>query len=215
MYHIGNEFIGRERVFMEALTVTQRAAKIFELISNFEHYDGRLDNTENYLLDIDTGSYIPEAGKIIEVIRNRLLKDGLASRSLLWNIIGDEEEGSLIWMHDEWVEAAIERNMQDTLLLGTGFNPITMPMELEQLQAGLASLRYIEEPFALERIFLVPMRSYQKEHGHVVKVVTPEPHRCRYLPSRALKCEALTHEVLRAMTKLGFQGQMQGDSLLT
>ncbi len=54
---------------MEAeMTVTARGDKIFDMICHYENYDGRLDNTENYLMAGDGAEPFAERDAVIAML---------------------------------------------------------------------------------------------------------------------------------------------------
>lgn len=192
---------------MEAdMTAAERADKIFDMICHYEKYDGRLDNTENYLMD--GAAPFGERAAVIAMVAEKLQKDSIAAKLLLEDIIGGEHEGSLVVAHDEWVEAAIARTDAVAKMMGLGIKPPCLDMEAEALNAGM-TMQYLYDGAALERLFPLADEAYQEEYGIICRVrLLTEPPTVRYLPARALKCAASSHEVLRAINKLGFQGRM-------
>lgn len=194
---------------MEAeMTAAARGDKIFDMICHYENYDGRLDNTENYLMAGDGPEPFAERDAVIAMVAEKLRRDSIAAQLFLENIIGGEHEGFLVVAHDAWVEAAIERRDAVAKMMGLGIKPLRLEMEPEVLSAGM-TMKYLYDEAALERLFPIADEAYQEDYGIICRVrLLTEPPAVRYLPARALKCAASSHEVLRALNKLGFQGRM-------
>ena len=189
------------------MTAIERAEKIFDMICHYENYDGRLDNTENYLMAKD-GAEFGAQEEVVAMVAEKLRGDSIAAKMLLEDIIGGEHEGALVVAHDAWVEAAIERTDAVAKRMGLGIKPPRLEMEPEALSAGM-TMQYLYDEAAFERLFLVADEAYQEDYGMVCRVrLLTQPPVVRYLPTRALKCAAKSHEVLRAINKLGFQGRM-------
>lgn len=191
-----------------AMTAAERADRIFDMICHYENYDGRLDNTENYLMENSGAVPFGARDEVVAMVAEKLRKDSIAAKMLLEDIIGGEHEGSLVVAHDAWVEAAIERTDAVAKMMGLGIKPPRLEMEPEALRDGM-EMQYLYDGAVLERLFLVADEAYQEDYGIVCRVrLLTDPPVVRYLPTRALKCAASSHEVLRAINKLGFQGRM-------
>lgn len=193
---------------MEAeMNTAARVDKIVDMIAHYEKYDGRLDNTGNYL-KLPDGTPYAEREAVIQGVADKLRQDSIAAKNLLEDIIGDEHEGALVLAHDEWVEAAVERVNSVAKMMGLGVKPLRIEMEPEALNAGM-EMYYLYDRCELERFFSIAADEYLGKYGIICKVkLFTEPPANRYLPAGALKCAASSHEVLRALTKLGFQGRM-------
>lgn len=188
----------------EALNTAARADKIFDMICHYEHYDGRLDNTENYLRQPDGAAPYEAREEVIALVADKLRHDSIAAKILLEDIIGGEHEGALIIAHDEWVAAAIERLDSITKAMGLGVKAPRIEMEPAALNAGM-EMYYLYDRCQLEKFFPIASDEYMDDYGIIckVKIEVPEP-RYRYLPACSLKCLVAAPEVLRALTKLGF-----------
>ena len=82
---------------MEAeMTAAARGNKIFDMICHYENYDGRLDNTENYLMAGGGPGPFAERDAVIAMVAEKLRRDSIAAQLFLENIIGGEHEGFLV-----------------------------------------------------------------------------------------------------------------------
>ncbi len=188
-----------------AVSVEQRTKQIFEMIRNYEYYDERKDNTENYLLEPDSLMPYEKRGEVIRGVADLLRGDSLASKSFLENIIGDEHEGTLVLAHDEWVEAAIAKADQVAKATGVGLKPMRFEYAPDEINAAV-TFAYLDERYYLDRFFPMGWEDYFENYGVICKMkLSPSVSAARYLPSHALKCETKNRNIYRFLMRLGFQ----------
>ncbi|MBQ7516624.1 MAG: hypothetical protein IJS96_10105 [Schwartzia sp.] len=186
-------------------SVKQRIEQIFDMIRNYEYYDERKDNTENYLLNMETLMPYENRDEVIQGVAEKLRGDSLASKSFLENIIGDEHEGTLVLAHDEWVEAAIAKADQVAKAMGVGWKPMRFEYEPAEINAA-ATFAYLDEKYYLDRFFPMGWEDYFENYGVICKMkLSPSVSAARYLPSHALKCESKNRNIHRFLMRLGFQ----------
>ncbi len=183
----------------------QRTDQIFDMIRNYEYYDERTDNTENYLLDPQTLLPYENRDEVIRGVAEKLRGDSLASKGFLENIIGDEREGTLVLAHDEWVEAAIAKADQVAKTMGLGLKPMRFEYAPAEINAA-ATFAYLDERYYLDRFFPMGWEDYFENYGVICKMkLSPTVSAARYLPSHALKCESKDRNIHRFLMRLGFQ----------
>ena len=188
-----------------AVSVEQRTKQIFDMIRNYEYYDERKDNTENYLLEPDSLMPYEKRDEVIRGVADLLRGDSLASKSFLENIIGDEREGTLVLAHDEWVEAAIAKADQVAKATGVGLKPMRFEYTPDEINAAV-TFAYLDERYYLDRFFPMGWEDYFENYGVICKMkLSPSVSAARYLPSHALKCETKNRNIYRFLMRLGFQ----------
>jgi len=187
------------------LNTEQRIDQIFDMIRNYEYYDERRDNTENYLMDMETLRPREDQEEIIKGVAEKLRQDSLASKSFLETIIGEEREGTLVIAHDAWIEAAIAKAAQMAKATGLGLMPLRLEYTPEQINAA-ATFAYLDEKYYLDRFFPMECEEYFDNYGIICKMkLSPTVNAARYLPSHALKCESKSRDIQRFLIRLGFQ----------